>query len=50
MDTKVENIIVHRADAKQKSVEEIFNTLTDEQKEAVYFLIGMALQKNNGAK
>lgn len=33
----------------EKTVEDVFNTLNDEQKDAVYFLIGQALSQQNGA-
>lgn len=37
------------ADTKERTVADVFNEFTDEQKNAVYFLIGQALEENNGS-
>ena len=36
-----------KEDSKEKTVEEVFNTLTDEQKEAVYAIVGEALEHSD---
>lgn len=37
-------------EAKEKTVKDVFDTLTDEQKEVVYFMIGKALEEKGGKK
>ena len=37
-------------EAKEKTVKDVFDTLTEEQKEVVYFMIGKALEEKGGNK
>lgn len=42
--------IQHSDGEKGKTVQDVFNELTDEQKDAVYVMIGMALEEKNDSK
>ena len=41
---------LEHAEGEDETVEEVFNTLTDKQKKAVYALIGMAIEDNGSAQ
>ena len=48
-ETMAEDIKKDEESGKEKTVEEVFNSLTDEQKEVVYYLVGQAIEDNGGA-